>query len=206
MYTFGKLLEEAFGWKSMEDTPIIIDSTGVERNWEWLVQTYGHVDITASGKYKCIRLDERKGDSACVVTVLDKNGYPVANQQVAWYWPDAPVDGACGHLGRCVHGPTNQNGNIGFGMGGGAYYWPAQGQIGPHAVWIYGGNSDLVKGIGMLGGTNHNHLDVVFQERGDEPAPEPEPEPEPCPDMDAVIALLREAMDKMNSILDILEN
>jgi hypothetical protein len=49
-------------------------------------------------------------------------------------------------------------------MGKGAYYWPAQGQIGPHAIWVHGSGvrSDLLFGLGMIGATNHDHFDVEF--------------------------------------------
>ena len=86
--------------------------------------------------------------------------------------------------GRCVHGTTGGNGDVGFGMGNGAYYWPDKGQIGPHAIWMYGADtpSDLILGLGMIGATNHTHLDTVWiWDNGDDP---PEPPDPPGPDGD----------------------
>jgi hypothetical protein len=77
---------------------------------------------------------------------------------------------------RAISGSTNENGDVGFGMGGGAYYWPAQGQIGPHATWIHGSQtrSELILGLGMVAQTNHDHFDVEFTRYDEDPNP-PEP-------------------------------
>ena len=72
---------------------------------------------------------------------------------------------------RCVSGVTSASGDTGFGMGGGAYYWPDQGQTGPHAAWIHGADtrSDLVLGLGMLAATNHDHFDVEYARFPEDP-------------------------------------
>jgi uncharacterized repeat protein (TIGR02543 family) len=59
---------------------------------------------------------------------------------------------------------TNDMGDVGYGMGGGAYYFPPE--KGPH--WIDAGGV-RVDGLGMLGGTNHDHVDVVLIEGELEP-------------------------------------
>lgn len=124
-----------------------------------------------------------EASSAFVVHVVDGDGNPIENARVAWYWPDAPSDPAsqpaCGVFPemvqhRAVSGTTNQNGDVGFGMGGGAYYWPPN--TGPHASWVYGANSELVLGIGMLAATNHYHFNVEFT-KVDEAVPDPSPDP-----------------------------
>lgn len=133
-----------------------------------------------------------------IVTVLAANGERVGEGfEVAWYWPDAPYDSKCGPLGgpapgmipyRCDRpGRTNGNGDVGFAMGGGAYYEPPA--IGAHAVWMYGAeeNSDVVLGLGMLSFTDHFGLDVTFRWVDNE-----EPDPEPDPEWDEVRALLAE--------------
>lgn len=113
--------------------------------------------------------------AAWVVRVLDKDGAPKAGVDIVFYWPDAPEDPSLGWFGRGVVGTTNINGDVGFGMGGGAWYkaWGTPGPIGPHACWIRGANtSQMVNGGGMLWCTNHYHFDVIFQEgAGDEPPP-----------------------------------
>jgi len=102
--------------------------------------------------------------ASLVVRIVDENGAPVSGVHVAFYWPDAPEDPAAGGLGRCVNGWTGNNGDVGFGMGPGAFYWPSQNQIGPHAVWIYGQEvrGELVNGLGMVALTNHYHFDVEY--------------------------------------------
>lgn len=134
-----------------------------------------------------------------------------ANVRVAWYWPDAPQNPA-GPLagvpsqmrsGRAVSGVTNVNGDAGFGMGSGAYYWPGAGQIGPHAAWVYGEqtNSELVLGLGMVALTNHYHVDVEF-ERVDEPEPpQPPPPPPPVDPIMAEIAKIRASCDRIEAEL-----
>ena len=96
---------------------------------------------------------------------LVRDGRPVIGKKVAWYWPDAPVDPNAGGWGRADQHDTSTNnmGSVDLCMGGGAYYFPPNG--GPHAVWVYGlgQNSELVSGLGMLGGTNHDHIDVFYE-------------------------------------------
>lgn len=142
------------------------------------------------------------------------DGSPVTGLRAAWYWPDAPEDPACGPAGgvpagmtpgRCVSGLTNAEGLIGHAMGEGAYYWPDQGQIGPHAIWVYGAAmpSDVVLGLGMLPGTNHEHLDAVMRQmRVVPPVPPPEPPPEPPPDpIEAELAAIEGSVARIREIL-----
>ncbi len=150
----------------------IVDQDGNERDQAWLQQEFGAVEIKAGeGPFSLAELHEAVGPSALVVTLRDEQGAPLQGIKVAFYWPDAPQDGAAGWYGRCVWGTTNDAGAVGFGMGGGAWYKPPEG--GPHAVWVYGDQqSDLVGGLGMVFGSDHRHLDVTFQRGGEKP-PEP---------------------------------
>jgi len=129
-----------------------------------------------------IRLPE--ASSAMIFGVINPQGQPMSGQEMAFYWTDAPEDPNAGPLGgvlpqmvpnRCHHGPTNAEGLIGNGMGPGAYYWPDQGQIGPHAGWAHGSEtrSDLILGLGMIAATNHDHFDVVWTLYPDDPEPPP---------------------------------
>ena len=60
--------------------------------------------------------------------------------------------------------------SAGFALGGGAYL-SCCGCGGPHAVWVSEPGamtdtsvpSDLADELGMLGGTNHRHLELIFQ-------------------------------------------
>jgi hypothetical protein len=144
----------------------VFDFGGNKTTYDWLVSYFGNVVVKDidSEKYAVSELLARKDDATVVVKVLDKNGVPKSGVKVAFYWPDAPIDGSAGWYGRCVAGLTKEDGCIGFGMGGGAYYKPEDG-IGPHAVWVYGsGASQMVDGIGMVWGTNHDHVNITFRE------------------------------------------
>ncbi len=177
----------------------VYDHDGRQRDLAYLRSRYGDFMIqeAAGGEgpaYKISALRERvEAPATVVVKVSDDDGQPLNGVRVAWYWPDADNDPNAGPQGgvppemrpnRAISGPTNANGEVGFGMGGGAYYWPDQGQIGPHAVWIYGTEtrSDLILGLGMVAATNHNHFDVEYTRLvGDVPPPTPPPTPPPQP-------------------------
>lgn len=148
--------------------------------------------------------------NALIVLVKDENGVPVFNQRVAWYWPDADPDPFCGPVGGvlpemtpniCVSGQTSGSGDVGFGMGKGAYYFPPH--IGPHATWVYGTQtrSDVILGLGMVGGTNHDHFDVEFTEVEEE-VPPPEPPDDKWQELysklDRIIELLEAKLEARN--------
>lgn len=175
----------------------VYDWEGNERDMAYLKAKYGNFIIqpAADGDgpaYKISTLREKVNTAATlVVQVNDENQAPLGGIRVAWYWPDAPQDPNAGPKGgvppemrpnRCVNGSTNAGGDVGFGMGHGAYYWPSQGQIGPHATWIHGAEtrSDVILGLGMVAATNHDHFDVAYTrvENGNGPGPGPGPE---CP-------------------------
>jgi hypothetical protein len=200
----------------------VYDWQGNEQDLAYLRGKYGAFVIqqAAEGEgpvYKITTLREKVYTSASLVVFLkDEAGTPLDGVEVAWYWPDAPDDANAGPLGgvlpqmapnRCVHGKTNETGEVGFGMGHGAYYWPGQGQIGPHAAWMYGTQtrSDLILGLGMLGGTNHDHFDVEFALFEEDPGPDPEPEPEPEPEPDECPwEEIEEELDKIEAAIGVL--
>jgi hypothetical protein len=105
---------------------------------------------------------------------------------VVRHWPDAPQlpdwpKPISMWRKRGVFGGTNMNGDIGYGMGHGDYYFPPDG--GASSVWVAdeSGPCDLVSGLGMLGGTNHRHLDVFYRLQDVEEPPTPPPPPSPPP-------------------------
>jgi hypothetical protein len=192
----------------------IYDRDGIERSASWLAANYGEPIIHPAGpglgwriaeireiKDPEVRIAGIRATNTLIVKALLADGRPAPDLPVAWYWPDAPEDPGSAPAnglpaeirpGRAVHGPTNINGDVGFGMGRGAYYSPPA--IGPHATWIYGANSDVILGLGMLAGTAHQHIDVTFQLSNEEPSPAP---PEPADSwvllfqrLDAIIAIL----------------
>jgi len=163
----------------------------VTTDWDWLRDTFGDVQVHPIEEkitlqegdvvYKLDYLDARLGDANIVINVRDEDGNPVQGEQVVFGWPDAPellTDRPWRWTPRGVLGPTNENGDVGPGLGTGAYYSPAHGERGPHFVWVYGLPSDYVDGLGMIAGTNHAHLNlgyraVEMRENGNGPTPEP---------------------------------
>lgn len=180
-------------WPKEKKKVKIYDRHGVEKNWDWLVKSYGPLVIHPANKglgWKIVELREDadlakyagktlgeiqalspQASPALMVQVRSADGKPVDMMKIAWYWPDVREDPASMPLNglpagikpnRAEYGTTNLNGDVGFGMGRGAYYYPPA--IGPHAVWMYGQNTDVVLGLGMIGETNHHHLNVVYQQ------------------------------------------
>jgi len=120
--------------------------------------------------YRLVELREKTGYAALVTKVVDENGKPITNLPVTFYWsgapwpPDPPTEVyAHDWYNRFTWGRTNENGDVGPGMGTGAYHgW---GEGGPHAVWVHDPDipSDICEKLGMLAGTFHDHLDQKFQ-------------------------------------------
>ncbi|MEJ2212286.1 MAG: hypothetical protein P8129_25130 [Anaerolineae bacterium] len=212
----------------------VYDHQGNPRDLVWLREKYGDVIIQdavggAGPVFKISALREKVDTAATlVVTVLDDQGDPIEGQRVAWYWPDADVDPNAGPQGgvlpqmrpdRAVSGATNMNGDVGFGMGRGAYYWPDRGQIGPHATWIYGTEtrSDLIFGLGMIAATNHDHFDIQYTRLAEgepppptpptppTPPPTPPPAPGECPveEIEAELAKIEQALQAIRDLLAI---
>jgi hypothetical protein len=178
----------------------VIDLEYNERDFEYARSKYGVAyrrAVVEPGQkvYRLVELWEKTGTSGLGTQVLDEGGEPIADADVAFYWPDAPeppdppteVYPHDWHE-NFVHGPTNENGDVAPGMGHGAYH--GEGEGGPHAVWVRDPSipSDICEKLGMLAGTFHDHLDQKFHlmvepEDGGEPEP---PGPEPPPDAESV--------------------
>jgi hypothetical protein len=150
----------------------VFDRYGDEQDWSWLVETFGAVGINAGNGSACvIELRDEVGPATITVTVVDTAHQPLGGIDVVWYWPGVPWElppemQVCydyGFVGQTkTDGPDK--GTVGFGMGGGSYYFPPDG--GPHTIWVGVGGSDCLYGIGMLGGTNHRHLNPTFMLTG----------------------------------------
>jgi len=143
----------------------------------WLRRTFGDVQIRSAVDrfglqpgdvyYKLVYLDARLGDANIIINVRDRLGAPVEGAVTLFGWPDAPghdlADEGASWTETGVPGPTNAEGDCGPGLGTGAYYSPADGERGPHFVWIVDLPSDYVDGLGMLPMTNHAHLNLGYQ-------------------------------------------
>ncbi len=141
----------------------------------WLAAEYGstltRVDDDALAQagegFRLVAWVERVGPANIDVFVRDVDGSALAEVEVAFYFPDAPTPSEPGEWYPVkVVTPTDASGRAGFALGSGAYLGCGEG--GPHAIWIGAQPgvavlSDLADGLGMLAGTNHRHLDLVFQ-------------------------------------------
>jgi hypothetical protein len=161
----------------------VFDMNGIEKDLAWAKAKYGvefrRAPVSAGAKvYRLTELWEKTGHSALITNVMDESGQPMNEKDVAFYWPGAPdppdppttLYPHDWHP-NFVHGPTNVNGDVGPGMGRGAYH--GEGEGGPHAVWVRDPDvpSDICEKLGMLAGTFHDHLDQKFQlmTAGEEP-------------------------------------
>lgn len=125
---------------------------------------FGKFVIEQGGEYHVTELHAAQGYATFRFRVLDENGNPATDEQVVYSWPDAPALPGGGWDGKGIVHPVDADGWAEHGMGQGEYYYPDQGQVGPASAWIYGeGKSDCQRGIGMIGGTDHHHFDVVMQ-------------------------------------------
>jgi hypothetical protein len=137
--------------------------------------TYARADaaaIEAAGVvFRLIELSEREGPSGIDVYVADARGAPLAGIPVAFYFSSAPEASRPDEWYPVkVTGTTEATGRVGFALTADAYI-PSCGAGGPHAIWISAPGatpdttlpSDLADRLGMLGGTNHRHLDLLFQ-------------------------------------------
>jgi len=163
---------------------IYYDRNGNTISQEAFVAIFGDLPIleNTTDAWAVAYLQEMLPSSTLLVKVKDLNGKPMEDIPVAWWWPDvkqahdAVFDVVMGKW--CIRGVTNAMGEVGFGMGDGAYYWPDKGQLGPHQVWIFGHKTPLIQGLGMVAATNHQHPDIGIVVRSEEP---PEPPPDECP-------------------------
>jgi len=143
--------------------------------------------------YQITTLWVKTGHASFVSTVKDISGNPVVNPQEtldltkshrAFWWTDAPEldpQYTTDREDRADVGGLDQNGAGGSGMGTGAYTDYYQDPwTGPHRAWIRDPNlpSDELVGIRMIGMTNHDHVDALWEEKiyqGGEPPVPPTP-------------------------------
>jgi len=166
----------------------------------WLRSYFGNVvikqpDGLQAGDlfWKIVWLDCTVGPTSCIIHTDSAEGNPLQDITTVFHWSTAESFEDQG-LPLLPHGwtengavgPTNINGDAGPSYGTGAYYDPAQGEEGPHSVWIYDPDrkSQYITGLGML--TMHpdvegNHLKfnigykLSVYEDGEPPPPPPPP-------------------------------
>jgi hypothetical protein len=204
------------------EMPRVFDQGGQEQDWDWLVANFGAVNLErvepAEGVtqvYRIVKLQDAEGPAVQIVNVVDGDGNAMAGIRVVRYWPDAPLlpdwpSPISRWRKRGVFGATNVEGDIGYGMGRGDYYFPPSG--GASAVWVADpkGPSDFISGLGMLGATRHRHLDVFYQlqdlgEPPVEPPEEPPDEPPDEPPEEPLDERWQKLFEKLDRIITLLE-
>lgn len=159
----------------IEDHPKIVDLEGFERDWSWLEAKFGTVElelaeVPAGQKkvFRLVKLEVVEGPAVQIVNVVDQDGLPLQGVRVVRSWPGAPelTDGtteAPKGLDSGAAGPTDAQGNLGFGLGAVDTYEPPS--AGPGVIWVAdeAGPSDVLSGLGMLDETQHQHLNLTFQ-------------------------------------------
>jgi len=159
----------------------VFDASGNERDLEWAKKKYNIIVNECPRDVDHWELVELHEKVSCAATLtVYVIGERIEKVPAAFYWDDAPDPAPGEWKPRKKVQATNEEGQTGFGMGPGAFYHP-QLEHGPHSAWISqpikGIPSDELDGIGMVGGTNHDHIDPTFEFIKGEEQPEPEPEP-----------------------------
>jgi len=163
----------------------VYDANGKEQTLKWALDKY-NVKFTIVAKsrdhWEVVALYEVIGPASMTVRVVPGYVAPEVNMvPIVFAWPDGKVQQF-----------TDANGQSGFGMGVGAYYHPDRGETGPH--WVYVNTThptDIVEGLGMIGKTNHAHLEPTFQfVKG-----EVEPSPPDCEEYFSALEKIREIID-----------
>lgn len=138
----------------------------------WLKDIYG-IQLTrapaaevskAGAVYRLVEYAEREGPVAIEVWVVDEAGAKLPNTKVTFCYPAVKGSGnALTCSANKVAVKVKAQGHADFTMTGSGY--TKCGQPGPYAAWIDepGVPSDRVYGLGMLGGTNHRHINLLFQ-------------------------------------------
>jgi len=173
--TYREILAHYYGSTTPAEPPAEEASTDVKAyTWdgqpttvEALQAVYGfdiRRAVVAPGAevIRLVAIREKYGDSSQIAKVT-RAGVPEPGINVAWHWPDATTQNVPNQWDAHYElAPTNGNGEVGPGMGMGAYH--AVGQPGPHGMWVVSQStkSDAVFGLGMITQTNHNHCNLEF--------------------------------------------
>lgn len=180
--------------------PVVYDFNNNVVDMAWVWATFGDVTWTrtepfpdAAYVFRLVALRGKCGPASLIVRIIDEVGNPIERYAVIRYWPGSPElpdfsdSTARQWTKHGIVGKTNAQGDVGFGMGSGDYYWPAE-STGASSVYVadFDGPGDFLEGLGMLAGTDHCSLNSTFQRvpkdvtPPDPPTPTPEP-PGPGP-------------------------
>jgi len=169
--------------------PTVYDYDGNVTSLSWLYEEFGPIQYIRVDPwpnrdvvYRLVALTAQCEYATLKVDVVDENGYPLKGVTIVRYWPGAPVlpdfsDVTQQWTSLGVHGETDTSGAIGFGMGGGDYYYTPDAGVSSVYAAEFDGPSDYLTGLGMLGSTEHCHIDSKFQRMSDEVPPTPTPPP-----------------------------
>jgi hypothetical protein len=138
----------------------------------WLKDIYGvaFTQVTAAelaqagAAYRLVEVAEDEGPVAIAVWVVDAQGAKLSGANVTFCYPVATD--AAGQLScsaNTVPVVVKPEGHADFTMTADGYI--GCGQPGPYAAWVSEPSipSDRVYGLGMLAGTNHRHVNLLFQ-------------------------------------------
>jgi len=135
---------------------VVYDMHGNLRDMDWVAQTYGSwIERATPGAdgsvFRIVQLREIEGPVTIKVWVKDSSGNPWLGVSVRCSWPGE---------GEEIKS-TEEDGTVSLcAMGDYINPW---GSGGARSMEVLDGASDIARALGMLGGTNHRHLDVVFQ-------------------------------------------
>ncbi|MFQ6000944.1 MAG: carboxypeptidase-like regulatory domain-containing protein [Anaerolineae bacterium] len=136
----------------------VYDADGNERDMQWAQAKYGvwierAAFVPGGLVYRIVELRERAEAANIDVWVLDEASNPIPGVLVRKSWPGE---------GSPAEGLTNAEGRVGFGLGPGDYH--EEGESGAETIeLVVDLPSDIGKGWGMLGHTEHSTLNIVFQ-------------------------------------------
>lgn len=140
-------------------TVAVYDMNRNLRDMNWVAQTYGSwIEKATPGVdgsvFRVVELREIEGPTTIKVSVRDSAGTPLVGVTVRCSWG-----------GEEEAKQTEEDGSTSLcAMGIGSYINPNNPGGGAYSMDIEGGvPSDIARALGMLGATNHRHLDVVFQ-------------------------------------------
>lgn len=137
-------------------TVVVYDMYGNVRDLNWAWEKYGvWIEEASPGPdgsvFRIVELREQSGPANIDVWVLGEGGGPMAGVTVRKSWPDGQVEQT-----------TDLDGRTGFGMGGGDKH--PEGTSGALSFEVVASvPSDVGRGFGWLGGTEHDHLNIVFR-------------------------------------------
>ena len=135
---------------------VVYDMNNNLKDMNWVAETYGSsIERGTPGAdgsiFRVVELREIEGPVTIKVWVKDGSGNPCPGVSVRCSWPGGEEIKSTeedGSVSLCAMGDYI----IPWGSGGG------------RSMEVLGGApSDIARALGMLGATNHRHLDVVFQ-------------------------------------------